>query len=490
MPFAAVRKFFQSYFVPQPKVTKRLVQSISEELELKEEIGSGRFGIVRVGIRKNHENEKIAVKSVPKTKGTLRELENEIRCLGKVSGHRNVMHLIDAFEDKTHAHILTPLYSGGELFDRIVRQRTFTELDAAKSMTDLLSALSFCHSKSVVHRDVKPENLLYMDRSKEAPLVLVDFGMAREFEMNQEANTMSLQCGSPSYVAPEVLERHYNEKCDTWSCGIILHILLVGKTPFGNGTDEEILSRVERFKEVNFNARDWDSISNEAKDLLSELLTRNPARRPSPQRALEFDWIRNQHVIATTKPPQILSSALENMREFNKHRRLKRAAIRVIAELVRGEDVETVQNFVKVISSLPRDETGKINLADLADIMLPIPPGLRVSDSGMVDPKELLASALEESVYRDEQYLLQAFKKFDVSGDGMIDKQELAVALGKDPKVDQDLVMDAMMHADKDGNGFITFEEFANVVRERTGNSEQVKKREATLLASKSLVKS
>jgi calcium-dependent protein kinase len=468
----------RSWFTPKPKVTKRFVHQLENEIILHEELGSGRYGIVRVGTRPGDPtNRRLAVKCVPKSRSTIHELANEIKCLEKVSGHPNCMQIIDSFEDKTQCYIITPLYSGGELFDRIVTQRVFTERDASKNMLDLLSAISHLHSKSIVHRDVKPENLLYSsaDPSK-ADLVLVDFGMSREFEAEK---WMDLQCGSPSYVAPEVLARRYNEQCDIWSCGIILHILLVGKTPFGNGTDDEILSKVENFNSLDVESKEFEHISVQAKDLLCGLLNKNLKQRLSPQKALAHPWFSMEHDYSAI----LLNSALENMKEFNKYRRLKRAAIRVIAELARDE--ESAKNLSSLMANLERDSKGRVKLADLATIIsIPMDGGgIRVSSTGMVDPKEIIASALAKSIYLDEEYLLRAFKRFDVSGDGKIDKQELAQALGKDPKLDQDLVLDAMKHADKDGNGYITFEEFANVVREQssTAATDTIKKREKTL---------
>jgi len=474
----AMSKALRRWTTPQPKVTGRFLPRVETELELMDEIGSGRYGVVRHGIWKQQRDEKIAVKVVPKSRLTIRELENEIKCLAKVAGHKNVMQMIDAFEDKTHAYLLTPYYSGGELFDRIVTQRVFTEQDASKNLSHLLSAIAHCHSRNVVHRDVKPENLLYASPAPEAELVLVDFGMSREFDPKTD-RPMNLQCGSPSYVAPEVLARSYSQKCDVWSCGIILHILLVGRTPFGNGTDDEILNRVEQFDQADLDGEDWAAISFEAKDLLARLLEKDPSKRPSPLEALKHPWIADcAEIPFTLNRQQVLSSALDNMREFNKHRRLKRAAIRVIAELARDE--ESARRFSALLSSLQRDDKGRIKLSDLAEIMPAAVKGLRVSSAGTVDPSEVIAAALAKSIYLDEQYLLAAFQRFDVDGDGVINKQELALALGKDPKVDQELVMEAMRHADKDGNGLITFEEFASVVREKA-ETDLIRKRETTL---------
>jgi calcium-dependent protein kinase len=221
----------------------------------------------------------LILQAIPKSRAVLPDLKNELRVLELLQSRgkcRNIMELLDSFEDRNSVYVVTPLYTGGELFDRISHQRVFTEADASRHMLDLLTGILHCHEHKVTHRDVKPENLLFSDKSSEAHLLLIDFGMSRIVETPQEE--LQLQCGSPSYVSPEVLQRNYTMKTDLWSCGVILHILLCGGTPFGNGTDEEILSRVEHFHpDVFLNSLEqpeWANVSKQAKDLCVRLLTK------------------------------------------------------------------------------------------------------------------------------------------------------------------------------------------------------------------------
>lgn len=395
------------------------------------------------------------------------------------------MQLLDSFEDRRNVYLLTPFYSGGELFDRIVERGAFTEMDAKRCMLDLLSALHHCHSKQIVHRDVKPENLLFNSQTDD--LVLVDFGMSREFKNPKQDKFLDLQCGSPSYVAPEVLSRRYNEKCDLWSVGVILHILLVGYTPFGHGSDDQIMRKVEKFNGVDMDREEWSKISMEGKSLVEALLQVDHWTRLDARQALDHPWmlnVREDH-IHTPPVPAVLLKTLENIKEFNRSRRLKKATIRVIAEIVR--DSEDANTFGDLLSKLPRDDRGYVKLTDLASIL---PKGtdlnqydMQVTKSGYVDIEEIIDSALEASVYLDDRYLMEAFQRFDYKGDGRLDKNELANALGKDLKLDMDMdiVMEAMRHADKDGSGYISFEEFASFMRESGSSNARIKKRERTI---------
>lgn len=493
---AKATQALRSFVGPKPKVTKRLVSRVDTEVQLFEELGSGRFGVCRRGILRNSPTattaEPVAVKSIIKSRASMHDMRNELQVLERLKNAgecNNIIHLLDAFEDKSSVFMVTPLYSGGELFDRISQQRTFTEADASQHMLDLLNAIRFCHENNIVHRDVKPENLLFANKA-EPNLVLVDFGMSRICEDKEEE--MELQCGSPSYVAPEVLNRNYTMKCDLWSCGIILHILLVGGTPFGNGTDEEILTRVEHFNNDVFlhtlEQPEWANVSVEAKALCASLLTKDANMRPNAQQC--YDMVLKWNKVSKARQPVLLTlgGVIDNLKQFNSMRRLKKATIHFIAEMIRNsssaerEKQAEAMQLAHAISELKLQ--GRVKMSTLAEKLNL--PGLASTTSSAaageqtVDVKDLVASALTKSVLLDEEYLLAAFKKFDVTGDGLLDCNDLAHALGKDPHLDKELVMEAMRHADTDKDGMISYDEFANSLRERSFTSETLKKRELT----------
>ena len=151
----------------------------------------------------------------------------------------------------------------------------------------MLSAINYCHSRNIVHRDLKPENLL-LDKESENPRVtIIDFGTSGVFD---PAKKMSQKYGTPYYIAPEVLKKSYNEKCDLWSCGVILYILLCGYPPFNGSTDKQIIQAVLSGK-YTIDEPEWAEVSADAKDLVAKLLTFNPDERISAFDALKHPWI-------------------------------------------------------------------------------------------------------------------------------------------------------------------------------------------------------
>ena len=186
------------------------------------------------------------------------------------------MRLYEFYEDEKYYHLVTEHIEGGELFDFIIKSKMLTEPIAAHFMRQLLSAVSYCHANNIVHRDLKPENLLLDQESATATLKIIDFGTSTFHKSTDPM--MTKRYGTAYYIAPEVLQKDYTEKCDVWSCGVILYILLCGKPPFYGRQDKEILKRVHR-GEYSLKGQVWDSISSSAKRLIARMLDYNPKTR-------------------------------------------------------------------------------------------------------------------------------------------------------------------------------------------------------------------
>mmetsp|Transcript_40642 Transcript_40642/g.105504 ORF Transcript_40642/g.105504 Transcript_40642/m.105504 type:complete len:260 (-) Transcript_40642:64-843(-) len=178
--------------------------------------------------------------------------------------------------------------SGGELFERLVQRKRYSEADAAAALHDVVSGIAYLHSKGVVHRDLKPENVLYATKDENSKLMIADFGFAKQKEQAMPLKTM---CGSPIYVAPEVLQRRgYGKECDLWSVGIIAYILLCGYPPFRGRTVNDTLRIILRGR-FNFPEREWSRISQSAIDLISRLLVQDPKQRLSAEEVLKHPWL-------------------------------------------------------------------------------------------------------------------------------------------------------------------------------------------------------
>jgi calcium-dependent protein kinase len=172
------------------------------------------------------------------------------------------------------------LCEGGELLDVILNSRKssgMTEEHAANIMKQVLAAVSYCHSKSIVHRDLKPENILLVSQDIDSYIKIVDFGTSVLYNPSKK---LTRKQGTIHYLAPEVLKNSYNEKCDIWSCGVIMYILLCGRMPFGGKNENEVIRCIEK-AQYSTSGKEWKHISQAAKNLLSRMLTPDVKARVS-----------------------------------------------------------------------------------------------------------------------------------------------------------------------------------------------------------------
>ena len=183
----------------------------------------------------------------------------------KAVDHPNILKLYEFYQDSKNYYLVTEFCTGGELFDRITDKGSFTEAMAAHYMDQILNAIFYCHSKGIVHRDLKPENFVLDSPAEDAILKVIDFGTSSFFT---EGETLKKKYGTPYYIAPEVLKKNYNQKCDLWSCGVNLYILLCGFPPFHGNTDEDIMKRVKKGI-FSFPSPEWDQVSEEGKNLIT-----------------------------------------------------------------------------------------------------------------------------------------------------------------------------------------------------------------------------
>uniref|UniRef100_A0A8C2HVT3 Calcium/calmodulin-dependent protein kinase 1Db n=1 Tax=Cyprinus carpio TaxID=7962 RepID=A0A8C2HVT3_CYPCA len=234
--------------------------------------------------------EMYAVKCIPKKalRGKESGIENEIAVLRKIK-HENIVALEDIYESPTHLYLIMQLVSGGELFDRIVERGFYTEQDASALIKQVLDAVNYLHSLGIVHRDLKPENLLYFNPHEESKIMISDFGLSK---MEGVANDiMSTACGTPGYVAPEVLaQKPYSKAVDCWSIGVIAYILLCGYPPFYDENDSKLFEQILR-AEYEFDSPYWDDISDSAKDFINNLMQKDPEKRLTCEEALRHPWI-------------------------------------------------------------------------------------------------------------------------------------------------------------------------------------------------------
>jgi serine/threonine protein kinase len=214
------------------------VQQSSEEINIHDHytlgpmIGEGNFASVYVCTRRNN-GIKYALKVIDKEKlkGKERLLDNELALLSRVSHHPNVVALIESFDTPQYLYLVTELVTGGDLFDVLMEAQPCSELFVSSLVKDVACALRYLHEMNIVHRDLKPENLLFhTDDIGGTTLKVGDFGLAKK--LAQPTSRMKTICGTPKYVAPEVLRGNYGKKCDMWSLGVVIFVMLSGTCPF------------------------------------------------------------------------------------------------------------------------------------------------------------------------------------------------------------------------------------------------------------------
>ncbi|XP_075018044.1 ribosomal protein S6 kinase alpha-6 isoform X3 [Calonectris borealis] len=257
--------------------------------ELKEDIGVGSYSVCKrcIHIATNME---FAVKIIDKSK---RDPSEEIEILMRYGQHPNIITLKDVYDDGRFIYLVTELMKGGELLDRILRQKFFSEREASAVLYTITKTVDYLHCQGVVHRDLKPSNILYTDDSNNADSIRIcDFGFAKQ--LRGENGLLLTPCYTANFVAPEVLMRQgYDAACDIWSLGVLLYTMLAGYTPFANGpndTPEEILVRIGSGK-FSLSGGNWDIVSDAAKDLLSHMLHVDPHQRYTAEQVLKHSWI-------------------------------------------------------------------------------------------------------------------------------------------------------------------------------------------------------
>jgi serine/threonine protein kinase len=214
---------------------------------------------------------------------------------------------------------------GGELFDRIVAKAYYNEKEARDTCKILLQAVGYMHQNHVAHRDLKPENLLLLSKDDDSAVKIADFGFAKKV---YEESSLTTQCGTPGYVAPEILEgTPYDQRADMWSVGVILYILLGGYPPFIESTQRDLFRKIRR-GEYEFHEEYWGTVSSEAKDLISSLLTVDPKARLDADEALENGWIMGDDASLEKKG---LGVNLTELRKFNAKRKFKAAVSTIMA---------------------------------------------------------------------------------------------------------------------------------------------------------------
>ncbi|XP_043537364.1 calcium/calmodulin-dependent protein kinase type II delta chain isoform X33 [Chiloscyllium plagiosum] len=295
----------------------------SDEYQLYEELGKGAFSIVRRCVKLSTGQE-YAAKIINTKKLSARDhqkLEREAR-ICRLLKHSNIVRLHDSISEEGFHYLVFDLVTGGELFEDIVAREYYSEADASHCIHQILDSVNHIHQHDIVHRDLKPENLLLASKCKGAAVKLADFGLAIEVQGEQQA--WFGFAGTPGYLSPEVLRKEaYGKPVDIWACGVILYILLVGYPPFWDEDQHKLYQQIKAGA-YDFPSPEWDTVTPEAKNLINQMLTINPAKRITATEALKHPWVCQRSTVASMMHRQ---ETVECLKKFNARRKLKGAIL-------------------------------------------------------------------------------------------------------------------------------------------------------------------
>ncbi|XP_069800113.1 calcium/calmodulin-dependent protein kinase type II subunit beta isoform X5 [Dendropsophus ebraccatus] len=355
----------------------------TDEYQLYEEIGKGAFSVVRrcVKLCTGHE---YAAKIINTKKLSARDhqkLEREAR-ICRLLKHPNIVRLHDSISEEGFHYLIFDLVTGGELFEDIVAREYYSEADASHCIQQILEAVLHCHQMGVVHRDLKPENLLLASKCKGAAVKLADFGLAIEVQGEQQA--WFGFAGTPGYLSPEVLRKEaYGKPVDIWACGVILYILLVGYPPFWDEDQHKLYQQIKAGA-YDFPSPEWDTVTPEAKNLINQMLTINPAKRITAHEALKHPWVCQRSTVASMMHRQ---ETVECLKKFNARRKLKGA---ILTTMLATRNFSAAKSLLNKKTDVGKPQTNSTkNSAGVTSPKGPIPPAaLESSDSTHTNPED------------------------------------------------------------------------------------------------------
>ena len=445
--------------------------------EIGGKLGSGAYAEVRSCTHRLHKASravKIIDKNMLSTEAIKAQFIQEVEIL-KLLDHPNIVRAYEFFEDQNKLYIVMEQCKGGELFDEIIKHQQFSEYQTAQIIRQVFSCIAYLHGIGVAHRDIKPENLLLDEKDDIFNIKLIDFGVAVKIGKSGLTGII----GTPSYLAPEVIDGTYNEKCDVWSAGVIMYILLSGCPPFQNDVQEEMYNSIKDCDYI-IEGYEWDSISDDAKDLIKKILVPQKSRLTA-EKALQHRWLTKQ-LKKDKKTPDSLKLMLDKLVDFNVDNKLQEATkLFIITQLMSTKEIKEARD---IFQELDENGDGKLSREELLNgykkfipaksaeaLVDKIMKEVDSDNSGFIDYNEFLKAAVDIQTFASPEYLQSAFNLFDKDNSGKISIDELKLVLGqeRDPEVFDQIIK----QVDKNGDGEIDIEEFAAILKNMKVNKSQ-----------------
>ena len=441
-------------------------------------LGDGSYGVVYLAVN-IITKQNIAMKKIKKVKENEiddMEIKNEINILKKLD-HPNIVKIIEFYSAPKAYYIITDFCSCGELYNQIKNQ--YSENQLAVLFYQVLSGLYYLHSNNIVHRDLKLENILISEIEKDKVtnekyfwVKIIDFGTAKIFEKNKSEKAV---VGSSYYIAPEVLHKHYNEKCDTWSVGVILYMLIVGRAPFDGKTDEEIIENIEK-GQFNSKHKELLNSSEEVQDLVKKLLEVNVKKRLSSSEALKHPWFKkfNGKSLYSNIEKEKILVYLNRLRNFRINSKFQQMVLAFIVHNI--PNTKEAKDILKIFRMFNNKDDGKLTKKELYqglilyynekeikkeidDIFLLLDGANR----GCIEYEEFLRATLDQKSLLSEENLIYAFNFFDKDNTGKISVDKIK-NIFIDDKVNEDVFRNIFNEIDSNQDGEIDFQEFKDMM--------------------------
>ena len=420
-------------------IINRAKSNFEQNYTILKDLGQGAYGSVK--LVKNKLTEETRAMKVIKITEKLsfkeeQEIINEIFIL-KSLDHPNILKIFEFYQKKDEYDLITEYCEGGDLYDEIINNVPFSESFTAYVIYQMLSAINYCHKMNILHRDIKPENILITGRNEDnfPQIKICDFGTSKIFEKGKFNQRL---IGSSYYIAPEVLNKNYNEKCDLWSCGIILYTMLIGEPPFGGDNDNEIIKKIKKGV-YNLSGGQFNRISNNSIDLIKSLLKINIDQRISAEQALNHQWfkdLKTKELYNKIEDEKIIVNLLKNIKNYKRDSVIQETAL---AYLVHNfPQIPDVINACKLFNQIDNDNDGKINKDELykglqsrielktlkKDIEI-IFKNLDMNGNGYIEYEEFVRAAINKDFFMSDEVLEFAFKFFDKNNSGEITCDEI-----------------------------------------------------------------
>ena len=441
-------------------------------------LGDGSYGTVYLAMNL-FTRTNVAMKKINKVKENEideMEIKNEIDILKKLD-HPNIVKILEFYSTEKAYYIITDYCSCGELYNQIKHQ--YTENQLAVLFYQLFSGLCYLHANNIVHRDLKLENILIseIERDKETNknlfwIKIIDFGTAKIFEKNKSEKAV---VGSSYYIAPEVLQKHYNEKCDTWSAGVILYMLIVGRAPFDGKDDDEIIENISK-GEFNSKHRKLVSASNEVQDLVKKLLEVDPVRRLSAAQALKHPWFTKFKAksLYNNIEKEKIEMYLNRLMTYTINSKFQQMVLAFIVHNIAYS--EDTKNILKIFRMFNEKDDGKLTKGELTKGLCQYVDENKVKNEidgiflmldganhGYIEYEEFLRACLDKNTILDDEHILYAFNFFDKDNKGRISVDKIKKNfVGSNVK--EEVFKNIFKEVDINEDGEIDFVEFKQMM--------------------------